>query len=291
MINKTIVSSGSRFPEFQSNKKACLVIISGQDIGKIIQLSKKHTIIGRSDTADITIDDPGVSRQHTAIIIESKDTIILKDLNSTNGTQINYQKITESPLKDDDKIIIANTVIKFIYKDLVEADFHEEIYKLASLDGLTQLINKKHFKEVLSREISRSQRQKEPLALCMMDIDFFKKINDTHGHQAGDHLLVEVTKLIKQQIRKEDVFARYGGEEFCLLLPNSTHESAYTVAEKIRQTIAETTLSFNNKAISVTLSIGIAMLQNASVDGDHFIEYADAKLYHSKQNGRNQVSI
>ena len=171
-IFKTIIGSSSKKPDSGSEKKACLAIISGKDIGRTYNIEKAHVIIGRDDDTDVKIDDPLVSRMHALIKMEN-NTYKIIDQNSTNGTMVNFQHIKEATLQDSDKIMVGETIIKFIYKDSIEVDFHDEIYKLASLDGLTQIYNKKHFKELLEKELSRSKRQNASLSLCMFDIDFF----------------------------------------------------------------------------------------------------------------------
>ncbi len=289
-IFKTIVGKGPKKPGKEPNKKACLVIIAGKGIGKTFFIKEKTTIIGRSAEADFQIDDDMVSRKHCEIIIQDNEKVKIIDKGSTNGTLVNFEKIQETELKDGDKIYLGEIVIKFVYKDALEADFHDEIYKLASLDGLTKLYNKNHFKDLLEMEMSKAKRQNTPLALGMIDLDFFKQINDTHGHQAGDFVLVTIVNNIKQFLRKEDILARYGGEEFCLLLCNTNLSQAATVAEKIRENIENSPVIYADKKIPITISIGIKMFDDEITDCDTFIEKADHKLYSAKENGRNRIT-
>ncbi len=288
---KTVVGGGPQFPRKNSEKRATLVIIAGHSIGKIFRITHEKTTLGRGEQCDFMIPDSLISRRH-AVITKEKEVVRLKDLNSTNGTYLNFHSFDNAPLKDGDYINMGTTIVKFLYSDSPEAQFHDEIYKLASLDGLTQIYNKKHFKELFEKELSRTTRHNIPLSLCMIDIDFFKQINDTYGHQAGDFVLSTMARDIRQELRKEDIFARYGGEEFCLLLPSTTAEACYTKANRIRETVANKQFLYNKQTISVTVSIGIYTIENKEkMSVDDCIERADQKLYVSKQEGRNRVTM
>jgi two-component system, cell cycle response regulator len=287
---KTIVGKKLKKPGEKTSKKACLAIITGKEIGKTYTLKKEETIIGRNEESTFQINEDLISRKHAAIILQDKNKVKLIDLESTNGTYVNFKKIKEAYLADGDKITFGQTTLKFIFKDPLEVNFHDEIYKLAAMDGLTQIYNKINFKEHLDKEISLVKRQKTPLSIAMMDIDFFKKINDTHGHQAGDYILATLAGIIKKCLRKEDVFGRYGGEEFCILLKNTTIDKAFKVAEKIRTKIETSEFIYDDKKIPVTLSIGVYAFDESIANGDKFIEKADSKLYESKENGRNQTT-
>jgi diguanylate cyclase (GGDEF)-like protein len=126
----------------------------------------------------------------------------------------------------------------------------------------------------------------------MLDIDFFKKVNDTHGHLAGDAVLVKMAKVLQSMTRQEDIVARYGGEEFVMILRNTPEDGAHLLAERIRTTVAGTPVAFENKTINFTISMGIATLneKNDFSTLDDFIAAADKCLYHSKENGRNQTT-
>ncbi len=167
--------------------------------------------------------------------------------------------------------------------------YHEEIYRLTTTDGLTQVYNKRYFLETLEREVSRCHRYGRLLCLVMMDIDHFKKINDSFGHLAGDHVLKRVASAARSKIRREDIFARYGGEEFALILPEIETKGAVATAEKVRKIIEKQHFSFEDQDIPVTLSAGVASLGGSITDAQELIRVADVKLYEAKSSGRNRV--
>jgi diguanylate cyclase (GGDEF)-like protein len=163
---------------------------------------------------------------------------------------------------------------------------------LAKTDSLTGIANYRMFHETLDREISRSNRMHIGFALVLMDLDDFKKINDTHGHLAGNDVLKDISHRISAMIRKQDQFARYGGEEFALLLPDTAAEGALILAERIRQEIAAGRLSWGHHEIAYTVSMGIACYHgDTSQPKDILIANADRALYLSKSKGKNCVTV
>ena len=149
--------------------------------------------------------------------------------------------------------------------------------------------DRRYFIETLERELSRSQRYARELSLIMFDIDHFKTVNDSFGHLAGDHVLKQLALAVKAQIRREDVMARYGGEEFAVLLPEIDAPGAHRFAEKIRALVEETTFMFEQTAIRVTVSVGVASLEPAVVSAAALVKVADDRLYEAKRQGRNRV--
>jgi two-component system, cell cycle response regulator len=286
--NKTVVTVISRIAEKPTAKEACLVVIYGMDLGKKFNLDAPAIIIGRSSKSDIQVDQESVSRNHAKIINTGK-TIILRDLGSTNGTYVNDELIDEYVLRDGDFIKIGRTIFKFLSGNNIENSYHEEIYRLTTIDGLTQIYNKRYFLETLEREISRAHRYRRELSLIMFDIDFFKKINDTYGHLAGDYVLKHLASVIKARIRREDIMARYGGEEFAIVLPEIDSFNAAQFAEKIRKLVEKTLFKFEETKIPVTISVGVTSIVAEMHDPTEFIKKADEKLYQAKSQGRNQV--
>ena len=272
---------------------ACLVVFYGKDIGKRYFLRHKEEIMGRSESVNICIDQDSVSRQHAKICtVDGRSWIY--DLGSTNGTFVNDMRMSDCALRDGDLLRIGQTIFKYLSGSNIESKYHEEIYRLTTIDGLTQTFNKRYFLEALDRELTRALRYKRTLALVLFDIDFFKKINDTHGHLAGDFVLRELAGIVTQNIRRQDVFARYGGEEFALILPEVSEEGALMVSEKIRELIEIHTFSFSGQRVEVTVSLGVHIVGRGAADVDErdieqVIAVADQKLYRAKQEGRNRV--
>ncbi|MFE8596138.1 diguanylate cyclase [Archangium violaceum] len=269
--------------------ECCIVQIHGPELGKKYALQEIEFTIGREEGNHIVVDLDNVSRRH-AMIIRKQGRMLVKDLGSTNGTYLNDQEVTqETALRSGDLIKVGGSIFKFLTGDNVELQYHETIYTLTIVDGLTGVNNKRYFLEYLEREMGRCHRYGRPLTLMMFDIDFFKKINDVHGHLAGDHVLRELSQTIKRMVRKEQCFARYGGEEFALVVPEDGLEKARIFAEKIRQTIEKKQFVFENQEIPVTLSLGVADMTPDMVEPLQFIKVADANLYKAKKTGRNRV--
>ena len=162
---------------------------------------------------------------------------------------------------------------------------------MATIDGGTQTFNKQYLLESLDSEFQFSKTYGRPLSVIYFDLDHFKKVNDTYGHNAGDFILSELSKLVKSIVRKDDIFCRFGGEEFVILLPNTDARTAYDSAERIRKTVEENIFNTEGHSLKQTVSLGVSQLQPSMNTPKDFLEDADKKLYQSKQNGRNQVTI
>ncbi|MBI39987.1 MAG: hypothetical protein CMF59_10330 [Leptospiraceae bacterium] len=170
-------------------------------------------------------------------------------------------------------------------------DANGRLEHLASTDALTGIMNRRSFVDALEREYRRCMRHREDLALVLFDLDYFKEINDTHGHPAGDAVLRSMAQAVLEQIRKEDYFARLGGEEFALLLPETDPPHANQFSERIRQTIENLRVAFQNTQIKVTASFGVTYLNAKDQDEDSIFIRADRALYEAKKKGRNQVMV
>jgi diguanylate cyclase (GGDEF)-like protein len=175
------------------------------------------------------------------------------------------------------------------YENLERAN--ATLKELSIRDGLTNLYNHRYFQESLSQEIHRSKRHARMFSLIFLDVDFFKQYNDTHGHPAGDLILIELSHLLKNSIRRTDIIARYGGEEFVLLLPETTRERAHAFAETIRTKIADFPFPGRNTQPEgrITVSMGIAEYPQDGSDSASLLQHADTALYQAKESGRNAV--
>jgi diguanylate cyclase (GGDEF)-like protein len=283
--SKTVVTVISKITERPAGKDACLVVIYGLELGRKYNLEQANIVIGRSSKCDVQIDQESVSRNHAKIINAGKS-IILRDLGSTNGTYVNDQLIDEYVLRDGDFIKIGRTIFKFLSGGNIENSYHEEIYRLTTVDGLTQVFNRRYFLEQLDREVSRAKRYRRELSLILFDIDHFKQINDTYGHLAGDYVLKQLATVIKGKIRREDILARYGGEEFAIVLPEIDGNNALQFAEKIRRLVEKAPFKFEDTKIAVTVSVGVATCSDND-DAASLIKRTDEKLYEAKGAGRN----
>ncbi len=167
----------------------------------------------------------------------------------------------------------------------------EQMSHLAETDGLTQLYNHRHFQQELDRAMAAARRYRTPLSLAMIDIDQFKEFNDAHGHQAGDHILQEIARVIRMALREQvDIPARYGGEEFTVIMPNTDLEGARVASERIRESIERTRIPLGSEPASVTVSVGVAQYADDQSKGQ-LIDLADMALYRAKRAGRNRVEM
>lgn len=284
---KTVVTIISKISDRPSARHAALVVIYGLDLGRKYDLDKPTVVIGRSSKSDIQIDQESISRSHAKLVNDGK-AVLVRDLGSTNGSYVNDQLVDECALRNGDFLKIGRTIFKFIAGGNIESQYHEEIYRLTTVDGLTQIFNKRYFLDTLEREISRCHRYGRDLALIMMDIDHFKQINDSYGHLAGDYVLKQIASVVHSKIRREDIFSRYGGEEFVILLPEITGKAALVTAEKVRKLVEKHRFRFEDQDIAVTLSLGVSTLSAEVRDSQEFIRQADTKLYEAKNAGRNR---
>jgi diguanylate cyclase (GGDEF)-like protein len=193
-------------------------------------------------------------------------------------------------LKDGDYLRIGNCIYRFLIGGNVEAEYHEEIYRLTIIDALTDIHNKRYLLEFLERELARSERYGRPLSLVLFDIDRFKQINEELGHLGGDFTLRELASRLKSNVRREELFARYGGEEFAVVLPETGREGATLLAERLRRLVANQPFQYEDKTYHVTVSLGVAVTAGEKVlSPADLIRHADERLFQAKNDGRNRV--
>ena len=272
--------------------RAYLVVLAGASLGEMYKIEHDKTVIGRGQKAEVRLLDDGISREHAQITVEGNK-IVLQDLGSTNGTFCNGLKVDRKELVDGDKILVGSTtILKFTYHDNLDEIFQKQMYESALRDGLTKAFNKKYFTDRLESELTFAIRHVSALSLVMFDIDHFKKVNDTYGHQAGDHVLSSISTLLTSALRAEDVFARYGGEEFAVICRGTDLVQAQIVGERLRKAVEKHNFVFEGTQIPVTISVGIAGLPDPEVkDAPDLVSRADKALYQSKHGGRNRVTI
>lgn len=272
------------------NGQDCLVVIytvNSRELGKRFSLAAGPVQLGRGSDNTIILDNDSVSRRHARVEVRN-GTYFLVDMNSTNGTYVNDELVHDHALSRGDQIKIGDTILKFLSGSDLESQYHETIYRMTIIDGLTCIHNKRYLVEQLERELSRASRHRRPLALVMIDIDYFKDVNDTFGHLAGDHVLKEIAQLAKCRLRPDDVIARYGGEEFAVVLPETKLSGGILIAQELRQMVEDETFSFEDEEIQVTISCGVSEFA-ADWRCHDFLSDADQKLYEAKRSGRNRV--
>jgi two-component system, cell cycle response regulator len=274
-----------------------LMLLQGETVGKKFLLNKPRMQIGRSPDSDMVLADFEVSRKHSVIIYENIERpdepprCYIHDLTSKNGTFVNGKRVVSHVLHDKDIITIGAAVFGYYLKDEIEIKFDAQLYSLATVDSLTGVYNKFYFQRTFQREFQRSARSKSPLSLFFIDIDHFKKTNDTFGHLAGDFVLRKIGEILLRNMREYDICGRYGGEEFTVALPATPLDAATMVADRLRAVIEGFEFKHQEQTIPTTVSIGVACSQPSVSTPEELLQIGDEALYRAKQEGRNRVIV
>jgi len=268
-----------------------LTILVNELLGKVIVLRPAEEIrIGRDLECDISLDLSGLSRQHCAVFRQG-NRVYVKDLDSTNGTFVNGERIQVRQLSDGDRIFLGDIcVCKFAYTDQIDLDINRMLFDKATRDPLTGLYNRTYFQESLRKEFLFHDRTELPLSLVFMDLDDFKKINDRYGHACGDLVLKDVAFILRQELREIDFLSRYGGEEFVIMMKNTPADPAASKIEALRARLASHDFQFGATTLHVTASFGLATLSEGRYrTPQELLTAADAAMYRAKQQGKNRV--
>ncbi len=214
----------------------------------------------------------------------------------TSVAEFMYQNSTIIPLKDtrgqvDHICLIVYDVTEAAVNRIQIQAANEKLRQLSRTDGLTGLLNRKTWETELMEELNRFLRHRHKASLVMFDIDHFKKINDGCGHPAGDEVIRQTARVLKNNLRNIDIAGRYGGEEFAVILLDTNARGAFTVAERVREAVEKNTVEYEDSKVQYTISLGIAELTPAIADRTHWIDCADKALYQAKKSGRNNTVI
>jgi diguanylate cyclase (GGDEF)-like protein len=279
-----------------------LTVVQGSemDFGKTYHFSQHAIRIGRDKKNTIQLDDLKVSKQHCEIsVVKTADMeqIVVKDLGSTNGTYVNNELIRQRILSSGDKITVGETVFRFNYNDEIEEEYHSKLFNFAAVDALTGLYNRRYIRNELEKQSKIARRNERVFSIVVIDIDDFKRINDTFGHHAGDEYLKQVAFIIKHSQREQDISGRLGGEEFLIILPETNLDGAFHLANRIRKRIEETELIYQDNTINATISAGVGQYKPGPTDAaagtvnstDQLFKQADEALYRAKNSGKNKI--
>lgn len=262
----------------------------GPNFGCRFAVGDDPALIGRDPVCPIHCPDRSVSRTHAKVEKGRDGRFQVCDLGSSNGTFVNNNRVDAADLRDGDYLRVGDAIFRFLSGSNVELDYHQEIHRLAVLDPLTGVHNRRALTDFLAREVSRAARHRRPLGLLMFDLDRFKAINDRLGHPAGDTTLRTAVARVVDLVRREDFVARYGGEEFAVVLPETGRDQAAACGERLRAVIADRPFEAGGEKFPVTVSVGVAALNELKdPTPDGLIEHADARLYDAKRGGRNRV--
>jgi diguanylate cyclase (GGDEF)-like protein len=258
--------------------------------GQIVGIEQWPFTIERHPTNSLRIDEDSISRFHSRISRQG-DQYLVEDLGSRNGTFLSGTRITRAPLKHDTWIQFGPRVsFRFSMTDVREERLLRKLYESSTRDALTGAYNRTHFEERLRSEVAYAIRHATPVALVLIDLDHFKKVNDTFGHPAGDLVLRSASAACTHALRTEDVFARFGGEEFAVVLRGIELKGAARLAERLRQAVAGLEVESDGRRIPVTLSAGAASLACCRTPSpEDLVATADRRLYLAKQRGRNRI--
>lgn len=280
--------------------KVCLVVVKGNELTRRYKVKTPLTTIGRGEEADVQLAAGGVSRLHAEIRKET-DGYVITDLESTNGVFVNDSRVSCHTVRNGDKIRLGDTTLRFIISTRLDAEYHDEIYRLTTTDEATGTYNRRYFFETLEREVARATRHQRPLTMLMIDVDGFAAINNAWGYLVGDSLLVQIASRIRASCRIEDVFARFGGQEFCLMLPETTPDGGRILAERLRRLIEVRPFIHDEDTVTLTVSIGVAAIEEVDVPGepleetnrrlDLLIRLAIQKLERAKLKGGNATIV
>jgi diguanylate cyclase (GGDEF)-like protein len=232
------------------------------------------------------------------IIWEQRPYLFHFDSNRPITSQANhmYQNITIFPLasltgKVEQVCVVIYDVTDEAVSRLGMQSLNSQLEMISRVDGLTGLYNRSFWEEQFVMEYKRDKRSESPSALVMLDIDHFKKVNDTYGHPAGDEVIKALAAIIKKATRETDISGRYGGEEFAIILPDTPVANVEFVAERIRRLVEKSTVVYDEINITFTISIGIAGFKHTHKDSTHWLDAADKALYQAKDSGRNRVIL
>lgn len=276
-----------------------VVFLSGELIAVPIPLERDEVVLGRALEADVRVNDSKVSRRHATInsIINTatgRTEYILKDLGSRNGISVNGALVDEAVLVNGDKITIGEHILRFELLDEIDREYQRQIHRLITHDDLTGLLSSRSFFSELRRESARARSESRPFCVLVMDVDHFKKVNDTYGHLTGSKTLEEIGQCIISIMRSGDAASRFGGEEFSAFLLDADLAQGLVAAERVRAVIEGTEFSVirqgkPSEKHRVTISIGVATFPSDSSDPIELVEMADSALYRAKREGRNRV--
>jgi diguanylate cyclase (GGDEF)-like protein len=275
-----------------------LTVIQGSetDFGKTYSFTQDCIRIGRGQKKEATevnvaVNDLKVSKVHceiSAIKTDDLEQIVIKDLGSTNSTYVNGEMIRQRILTSGDKISIGETILRFSYNDEIEEEYHSRLFTFAATDALTGLYNRRYILNELENQHKIAKRNERTFSLMIIDIDDFKQINDTFGHPAGDEFLKKFAFVINHSLREQDIPGRVGGEEFLIILPETSIDGAFRLANRIRERIQNTELIYEGSTIKTTISVGVSQYE-FNTDSQTLFRLADHALYKAKQSGKNMV--
>jgi diguanylate cyclase (GGDEF)-like protein len=271
-----------------------LVFLGGGFPGRMIRVGPGETTVGRSEDNTVPIFDIDISRYHARLRVDDHGGTWIEDLGSTNGTYRNGKRLEERvsvQIHDGDQIQFGSTVVfKFLRPSTSDERLLQVLFERAARDPLTGLYNRAYFLDQVIYQALQGGRVGQGLAILLLDIDHFKRVNDTFGHGVGDEVLRLVANILRESVRSEDLVARFGGEEFILAVNAPGIAQARNVAEQVRLLLADRPIKAAGNDVRVTASFGGDFVEPGRFhDAGRMIQNADRALYHAKNTGRDRV--
>ncbi len=274
----------------QAPAEWALVAYAGAALGRVFPLNQGEVIVGRAPEVGVALLDGEVSRFHARIHVE-EGRVEVEDLDSTNGTRVNGDTIQHRvELRMGDRLAVGGHVLKLVFLDPLERAFHETLLDLSTKDPLTGLANRGSSLAEFQNRFGLSLRYDRPLSVVVCDLDYFKRVNDTYGHGAGDFVLRTFGERLLATLREADLAGRIGGEEFLMVLPETDLMGARPFAARLLKAISSTPIPLPSGPLSITCSLGMAERTSADQEAGQLLARADAALYRAKAAGRNQAS-
>lgn len=271
-----------------------LVVLRGAQVGRRYLLNESGLVLGRrADRAQLVVPgDAQISSVHCRFergaLAESWQVV---DLSSTNGTVIGGERIATMTLRDGDRILVGETVMKFTYHDEIEEEFHRQVDHLMNIDDLTGLPVQRVFQVRFQEALLHCKRRTQPMAVFMMDMDGLKKMNDTHGHFVGANSIATVGRRLGGIVQASSgVVSRFGGDEFSAFVPDADREQALAIGERMRAAVADAPIVRDTVTVNPTISIGMSVFPQDGQLAEELTRKADDALYRAKAAGRNRVS-
>jgi diguanylate cyclase (GGDEF)-like protein len=271
----------------RATQRPALIVMSGHQVGARMSVLG-NVLIGRDPDVELVLPDPGVSFRH-AFIEDRGDAFVLIDLGSTNGTFVNGQRASETPIAHGDKLRFGQTLVRFEVQDASDEAYAEIVAKLLHIDDLTGLYQRRRFDSELDLLLARAANERRKLGLLVMDLDGVKAINDKHGHLFGAYTISESGKLIGRELEPPAIACRFGGDEYIAALPDCDLRASFELAERILARMATHPFVYEGIALHPGISIGVAEFPTHAQDRDSLFRAADAALYTAKRAGKNRV--
>lgn len=272
--------------------RAVLLRMDGIQAGQIVGLEQWPFTVGRHPSNSLRVDEDSISRFH-ARIVRNGDEYTVEDMGSRNGTFIGGKRVTRAKLDHDSWLQFGPRVsFRFSMTDVREERLLRKLYESSTRDALTGAYNRLHFEERLRAEVAYAIRHRTQASLVLIDLDHFKRVNDTYGHPAGDAVLKRACEACSRALRTEDVFARYGGEEFAVVLRGIDIKGAQRLGDRLRHAVSNEVVEHEGQRIQITLSAGGASMACCSApSAEELIAISDRRLYAAKQAGRNRIIV